>query len=217
MIISISRAIPRKLSAASFALAGIFLFAGFIHGNTVQFAIAVSGLVLAAAMICFSAKDLPSLLSCLGLSSFTSKAFYFSLAGLGMGISLSLIYRICSNLSLFPATLTGIAWVVPLVGITEELFFRGYLQGVVSSHSTLVSIVIAALGHTLYKYLVLKSLRSPMAFDFPVLLILTLGAGLLFGLSRALSKSTIPPLIAHGIFDVLVYGGLSSWPIWVWS
>lgn len=217
MTFSIRPAITSKLTAASFALGGILLFAWFIHGNTVQFAIDVSGLVLAAAMISFSAKDLPSLLSGLGVSSFTTKAFYYSLAGLGMGISLALICRIRSNLSLFPATLTGIAWVVPLVGVTEELFFRGYLQGVLSTHGTIASIVISSLGHTLYKYLVLRSVPYPAAFDFPVLLILTFGGGLLFGLSRALSKSIIPPAIAHGVFDVLAYGGLSSWPAWVWS
>jgi membrane protease YdiL (CAAX protease family) len=217
MTFSIRRAAAGKLTAASFALGGIFVFAWFVHGNSVQFAIAVSGLVIAAAMISFSAKDLPSLLSYLGLSSFTTKAFYYSLAGLGMGVSLALICRIQSNLSLFPATLTGIAWIVPLVGVTEELFFRGYLQGVLSTHGIIAAIVASALGHTLYKYLVLRSLPSPMAFDFPVLLILTLGGGLLFGLLRALSKSTIPPAIAHGVFDVLVYGGLSTWPVWVWS
>jgi membrane protease YdiL (CAAX protease family) len=134
-----------------------------------------------------------------------------------LGVSLALVCRVLSNLSLFPAALKGIAWVVPLVGMTEELFFRGFLQGTLSTRSTWASIVVPALGHALYKYLVLQSLPDPSAFNFPVLLVLTFAGGIIFGLLRALSKSTLPPAAAHGIFDVLVYGGLSAWPPWVWG
>jgi membrane protease YdiL (CAAX protease family) len=217
MTCSLRRAIAGKPVAASFALGGILVFAWFIHGNPVQFAIALSGLLLAAAMISFSAKDLPALLTCLGLDSFNVKTAGYSLVGLGLGILLALVCRVLSNLGPFPATLTGIAWVVPLVGITEELFFRGFVQGTLSTRGNIAAVVVPALGHTLYKYLVLRSLPDPTGFDFPVLLVLTFAGGITFGLLRTLSKSIIPAAAAHGIFDVLVYGGLSTWPAWVWG
>lgn len=217
MTFSPRRAIAGKPATAGLALGGILVFAWFIHGNPAQFAIALSGLLLTAAMISFWAKDLPSLLTCLGLRSFTWKTAGYSLAGLGLGILLALVCRVQSNLSPLPATLTGIAWVVPLVGMTEELFFRGFLQGTLSTRGNIAAVVVPALGHTLYKYLVLSSLPDPTGFDFPLLLVLTFACGVTFGLLRSLSKSIIPAAAAHGIFDVLVYGGLSVWPAWVWG
>jgi hypothetical protein len=73
MTFSLRRAIGGKPVTVSLALGGILIFAWFVHGNTAQFAIALSGLILAAAMISFSVKDLPSLLICLGLNSFTKQ------------------------------------------------------------------------------------------------------------------------------------------------
>jgi hypothetical protein len=49
------------------------------------------------------------------------------------------------------------------------------------------------------------------------LVIFTFVVGLLCGVSRVLSKSIIPACVAHGVFDILVYGGLSTWPVWVWN
>jgi len=34
---------------------------------------------------------------------------------------------------------------------------------------------------------------------------------------REVSGSVIPPVIAHALFDIIVYGGASLAPVWIWS
>jgi membrane protease YdiL (CAAX protease family) len=212
------RTIGKKETAAGVALAGMLVFAVFVHGGPVQFTLALCGLTLTAATIGVSAGGLSSLLALVGLRSFDRATAWYSLAGLGIGVCLAVICRLCTLLGPFPAALTPVAGVVPLVGITEELLFRGYLQSALADRGPLFSIAVSTLGHTLYKYLVLRSLPpGPVAFDFPLLAALTFAIGLVFGLLRSKSNSILPPALAHGVFDMLVYGGLSSWPPWVWG
>ncbi|MCK5693629.1 MAG: CPBP family intramembrane metalloprotease, partial [Bacteroidales bacterium] len=54
-------------------------------------------------------------------------------------------------------------------------------------------------------------------FDFFYLIFWTFLGGLLIGTLRELSGSTIPPVIAHAVFDIILYGGLAIAPVWVWS
>jgi membrane protease YdiL (CAAX protease family) len=127
------------------------------------------------------------------------------------------LYRGISKVSLLPQTLTFIALIAPMIGITEELLFRGFLQGKLSSINIYAAIVLTSFAHTLYKYLVLRSLPSDIGTDFFLLIVVTFIAGLMFGVLRVLSRSIIPSCLTHGVFDVLVYGGFSTWPVWVWS
>jgi membrane protease YdiL (CAAX protease family) len=104
-----------------------------------------------------------------------------------------------------------------MIGITEELLFRGFLQGKLSGINIYAAILLSAFGHTLYKYLVLRSFPVDIGIDFLSLVVFTFIAGLMCGALRALSKSIIPACVTHAVFDILVYGGLSTWPVWVWK
>jgi membrane protease YdiL (CAAX protease family) len=78
-------------------------------------------------------------------------------------------------------------------------------------------VVYASTVHTCYKLLVILSLSVPLQFDFFFLVAWTFVGGILFGSLRELSGSTLPPVIAHAVFDVVLYGGLATVPVWVWT
>lgn len=178
--------------------------------------LALGGLLLSGLIIGFSLRQI-SLLELFGLGKVDLRISLFTLAGLLIGCALGLFTRQHFMLGLFPASLTLIALLAPLVGAVEELVFRGYIQGILESLNRLFALVYAAVAHTGYKLLVIHSLGRPQEFDFLFLTQWTLLGGLVFGGLRFLSKSTFPPVLAHAVFDILLYGGSVIAPFWVWS
>jgi membrane protease YdiL (CAAX protease family) len=217
MISEISSTRIRRLITPAAVVTAICLFALFIHGGPYQRMMAVAALGSAAITISLSIPDLESLRTCLGLSGFSKKIAVCSLAGAGLGVLLAVRYRSIAKIDLLPQTLTIIAVIAPLIGSAEELLFRGFLQGKLSGINIYAAILLSTSGHTLYKYLVLWSLPSAGGVDFLSLVVFTFIVGLICGLLRVLSKSIIPACVSHAVFDVLVYGGLAAWPVWVWN
>jgi membrane protease YdiL (CAAX protease family) len=206
----------QHLIETTLALTGICIFALFIHGRPVHRMIAFAALSVAAVVISLSISDVQSFLKYLGLSEFSKKIGVYSLVGLVLGILMVLRCRSISNMALLPKTCTVIAVIAPIIGITEELLFRGFLQGKLSSINIYTAVILSTFGHTLYKSLVLRSLPVDIGIDFLSLIVFTFIAGLMCGVLRVLSKSIIPACVTHATFDILVYGGLSTWPVWVW-
>jgi membrane protease YdiL (CAAX protease family) len=56
----------------------------------------------------------------------------------------------------------------------------------------------------------------PADINVGFLALWTFGVGLLFGTVRHLSKSLLPSLTAHVLFDILVYAEFTTAPWWVW-
>lgn len=152
-----------------------------------------------------------------GIGKPSLKFFLYSLAGLLLGCAMGMFTRQHFKLTLLPTTLTLIALIAPLTGAMEELVFRGYIQGKLNPLNRIFALVYAALAHTAYKLLVIYSLGRPQEFDFLFLAQWTLLGGLAFGGLRLLSNSIFPPVLAHAVFDILLYGGLLLAPFWVWA
>ena len=203
--------------AAVLVIGGMCIFGSFIHADRWHRLISFAGLALAAGVVSYSVRDIRSLLVVFGLSRFNRMVIYFSLAGIFFGMLLGLVYNFIKADSLFPITLTRFAILAPLIGITEELVFRGYVQGKAAAAGSLASVLIASAGHTLYKYLVIRTVEIDLGTYFPSLVLFTFLAGLVFGLMRETSRSILPPALAHALFDILVYGGESMAPVWIWS
>lgn len=198
------------------SFAGILIFAGFIHHSLPLKLLAFAGLAGAAAIIGASIRDKP-ILGAFGIGRFDRKILLYAIPAIALGISLGILTRNRFELTLMPQGLTGVAFVAPLVGASEELIFRGYYQGELRVAGKGFSLICASALHSLYKLLLILSLGTPLQFDFFFLIFWTFLGGLLFGILRELSSSAIPPVLAHAFFDVLLYGGLSSAPLWVWS
>lgn len=197
-------------------VAGIFLFALFIHKPWPLKSIALSALLASGVVIGFSIRQV-SLLSLFGIGKPNLRIYLFLIAGLLLGTALGIFTRYHFELSLLPATLTLVAVTAPLTGAMEEFLFRGYIQGKLNSINRIFAVIYAAIAHTCYKLLVIHSLGRPLEFDFLFLAQWTFLGGVAFGILRLLSKSIFPPLMAHAIFDILLYGGLLVAPFWVWS
>ena len=198
------------------AFAGILIFAGFIHQAFPLILLALGGLAGTAALIGYSTRNLP-VLKTFGLDSFNRKVLLFILPAIALGTVLGILTRNRFELTLIPEGFTGVAFVAPLVGVSEELVFRGYIQGQLRPGGKIFSIVSASAMHTSYKLLLILTLAVPLQFDFFFLVFWTFVGGMLFGTLRELSQSTIPPLFAHALFDVILYGGMATAPVWVWS
>jgi membrane protease YdiL (CAAX protease family) len=205
-----------RIRDVSIVMAGILLFALFIHDPLPLRAIAFAGLTGAALMIGYSMRGI-SILHAFAVYALNRKVFIYLIPAIVLGIGLGLLTRNVFDLSLLPGAVTGIAFITPVIGATEELIFRGYIQGHVRPIGRIFSIVYASTVHTCYKLLVILSLSVPLHFDFFFLIFWTFVGGLAFGALRELSRSTIPPIIAHAAFDIMLYGGMSVAPVWVWS
>lgn len=198
------------------AFAAILIFAGFIHHRFPLRLIAFAGLAGTAAMIGLASRN-KSLLKSFGLSAWNRKVLLYVLPGMALGLVLGILTRNRFELPLLPEGYTGVALVAPLIGAFEELVFRGYFQGQLRSGGKFFSIAFASAFHTCYKLLLILTLAVPLQFDFFFLIFWTYVGGMLFGTLRELSGNTIPPAIAHAVFDVILYGGLATSPAWVWT
>lgn len=206
----------RQLGIVSLALCGLLVFALFIHHPWPAKIFALSGLLGTAILVAFTLRQ-TSPMDVLGLGKPGLSVYLYCLAALILGLVLGMVTRSHFRLTLLPATLTLVALIAPLTGAMEELLFRGYIQGLLNPQNRFVALIYAALAHTAYKVLVIYSLGRPLEFDFLFLAQWTLAGGLAFGGLRLLSRSIYPPLIAHAVFDILVYGGSLTVPFWVWS
>lgn len=205
------------LLSAILVIGGMCIFGLFIHDNSWWRIVSFVGLALVAVVVSLSARDFKSLLFVFGLGRLTRKVINFCVAGIIFGMLLGLVYNFIKADSLLPTTLTSFALIAPLIGIMEELVFRGFLQSRFASSGPLVSVILAASGHTLYKYLVIRTVPVDLNTNIFSLIILTFLVGVVFGIMREGSRSVIPPALAHAVFDIIVYGGASMAPVWIWS
>ena len=207
---------PQRIRDVSLSVLGILLFAASIHQAFPIRLLAFGGLAGTGAIIAYSIRDL-SIPKAFGLDQFHRKVLLYCLPAIALGAILGMLTRNSFDLSLFPVRITGVALVAPLVGVVEELIFRGYIQGHLHPIGRIFSVVYTSTVHTSYKLLVILTLSFPLQFDFFFLVFWTFVGGLLFGALREFSGSTLPPAIAHAVFDVVLYGGLATIPVWVWT
>lgn len=206
-----------SLLDAVLVVTGICLFAIFIHRDPWVQIISFAALLFTGIVIIRSAENYSSLLSVFGMIPVSKRIIPYVIAGLLFGIILGFWYNIKFDYPLLPSPLTKLAIIAPLIGITEELVFRGYVQTKSASAGVLFSIVFASIGHTLYKYLVIKTLPIDLGLSLTMLILLTFSYGIVAGILRHYSKSVIPPAGAHALFDIIVYGGVASAPVWIWG
>lgn len=152
-----------------------------------------------------------------GMSRPRHPAAAWMAAGALLGALLGAAYRIHKGASAWPAALGWFAVLAPAIGAVEELTYRGFVQSGFRGYGRLAAVVLAAAGHAAYKYLLFAWRPGLAPADLDFLAPATFLAGILFGGLRQAARSAWPPVLAHAVFDILVYGALDQPPWWVWN
>lgn len=204
------------LSEATLCSLGLIAFSYFIHYKFPVRLFSFAALLLSAYIISRNLRSLTVLRKSFGESTTEIFTLIYLVTGAVTGLSLSLFYRWHLDISLFPKSIHSFAITAALIGCMEEVVFRGYLQESVRSINGPFSIFFSTLSHTVYKCCLFLSPVIETDIDVGFLALWTFGAGIIFGTIRHLSKSLLPSLSAHVIFDILVYAEFVDAPWWVW-
>ena len=195
---------------------GFMAFAYFIHDQFPKRIISFVGLMLPAYIMSRQCYSLSDLYKVFGILKISKKLLLFIIVGIMLGLIYAALYRNVLSIPIFPKTIRNFAAVAALIGILEELVFRGFIQGHVRSINPYFSILFGTISHTAYKCCLFLSPVIEHKIDIQFLMIWTFIGGLVFGLLKEFSKSVIPSAIAHSSFDILAYAECVVAPWWVW-
>jgi membrane protease YdiL (CAAX protease family) len=206
----------RALTGAIICSFALMTFSFFIHFEFPLKLISLSALVLAAYLLGSQLHTLQDLWRKTAESFTFTVPFFYSLTAVVCGILLAIFYRWFLGISMFPDSIHPFVIIAALTGAIEELVFRGYLQEQVRSINGMFSILFSTISHTGYKCCLFMVPAAAAGIDIPNLAFWTFLFGILFGTIKHLSKSIVPPLLAHTLFDILVYAEFIKAPWWVW-
>ena len=192
------------------------IFSFFISFTFPLKLISLFSLLAAAWIISENIKGVADLRKITGVLPSPPYLILFIVTGILGGMALAIFYRWYLYAPLIPKSVSGFALVASLIGGMEELVFRGYLQDSVKKYGTLFSITFGTISHTCYKCCLFLSPMAIQKVDIGFLALWTLIAGMIFGTIKHYSKSILPPLIGHALFDIWVYAGFVNAPWWVW-
>jgi len=191
------------------------LFAYFLFRPFPLTFFSVLGIAVVAIIIANWINTVGTLSETLGLAV-PSRKYLNTLIGFFAGLVLALTYRLYMGI---PVLAGGFGWFVmiaALIGASEELIFRGFLQGFMKQIHPLVAIFGAAFSHAAYKFCLFINQHGNSALDLKYLFLLTFIVGVFAGYLREKSQSVLPVVIGHVVFDVFVYGDSLFVPWWVW-
>lgn len=194
---------------------GFMLFAYFLFRPFPLMFLSILGLVTPAVIIANQINSVDKLSKAIGLPLPYPK-YRYSIVGILAGLILALIYRLSLGI---PVMMEGLGWFVviaALIGASEELIFRGFLQGFMKQIHPRVAIFGAALSHAAYKFCLFINQHGNSVLDLKYIFLLTFLVGVLAGYLREKSGSVLPVVVGHVVFDVIVYGDSLVEPWWVW-
>jgi len=203
------------LATVSIGMVGFALCA---HQDMPWLAVAIMALVVVAATIGWMSIGDACPAAVLGLDRCSVKIALMALVGIGMGVGGGLWHR--SELGIGPQSVAGVepfVIVACLTRATEGLVYRGWLQGKARAFGWLVAVVAAAVAHAAYKTMLFAWPAAPGAVDLAGVARWTLVGGIVLGLLRVLSGSVMPSIMAHAVFDFVVYRSVAHAPWWVWG
>lgn len=197
--------------------AGMVVFATFAHLRLPWSLPGAAGLVLAAAAIGGSLRSAGRPMVLLGLERFSRRAALFCLVGLILGTASAVHHRTQLGIPPWPGGLAAFAPVACLIGVTEELIYRGWLQSTARPLGWPAAVVIAAVAHAAYKTALFAWPPGPALTDYQAIALWTFAGGIVLGVLRQVAGHVVPSMVAHAAFDVVVYGSFVHALWWVWS
>ena len=204
------------LSEAILCSLGLMVFSFLIQYKFPLRILSFAALFISAIIISRNLRSLPDLKKIIHENISSGSTLLYIILGIAPGIVLAVCYRWHLEISLFPGSFHLFVIAAALIGCTEELVFRGFIQEYVKRINGPFSILFSTLSHTGYKICLFLSPVITANIDVGFLAFWTFIIGILFGTIRHLSKSVLPSLSAHALFDILVYAEFAQAPWWVW-
>jgi len=206
---------PSLIEAAICSFA-FMLFAFFIQYPFPVSLVSFISLLIPAYLISNNLNSLHDLTRITGEVPSLKLSILFTMIGICGGITLAVMYRWHLDAPLMPQSIQWFAVTAAVIGCMEELVFRGYIQDSLKNYGPLASVSFSTLSHTGYKCCLFLSPAAILKVDIGFLALWTIIAGSIFGMIRHFTKSIIPPLAAHALFDIWVYAEFTKAPWWVW-
>jgi membrane protease YdiL (CAAX protease family) len=198
---------------------GMVVFALFAHRGMPWAVPSGAGLLLSAGVVGVSLRRAAHPRKLLGISGAGPRLGVAVIIGIGSGVAAGLWQR--GQASVPHEAATGLPLFVLLaclIGIAEELVYRGWMLGRLSPLGWPVSVGVAAVAHAAYKTALFawppEAVTS--AFDLGGIALWTVLGGLMLGGLRVTSGSVLPAMLAHAVFDAVVYSAYAAAPWWVW-
>ena len=191
------------------------VFSLFIHSAFPKNLISIGGLLLSGFIISRYIFSFRSFMQEFGLV-FPRRIIAFLVIGLFLGFIYSSSYRLTSGTGILPKSLHQFTLVAALIGAIEELIFRGFIQGHARKINITFAVLFATFSHSAYKCCLFILPANNLDIHIGVLFLFTFIAGILLALLKEISKSTLPAILAHVVFDVMIYGECLQAPWWVW-
>jgi membrane protease YdiL (CAAX protease family) len=206
------------VSEALAVAAGLAGFALCSHQGLPWIIAGATGFLLAASTLGWSLVRVPRPAALLGFASCSRRIAFFTAGGCVLGLGLGGLHRWRLGLPLAPVGgLEAFAALACLIGATEELVYRGWLQGRLRELGWPVAVLGAAVAHAGYKTLLFAWPGETAPVNLLVIGFWTVTGGVFFGWLREFSGSLLPPLFAHAVFDLMTYGAVARAPWWVWT
>jgi membrane protease YdiL (CAAX protease family) len=197
------------------AQAGLFAFAALHHRPGWWF-VAWAGLLLACLMM-FRRAGQVGWSEAFGLRASRASLMTGLAPAVALGIALGMSARVTSMDVMAPVTLTLVGPLTALIGGTEELMFRGYVQGALQPQGRWLAVFVTAFGYAAYKMVLFLGWPEPTGVAVWHMGFYTFITGLVLALWRSLSGHVWFSVAAHMAFDLWLYGDRTVVPWWVWG
>ncbi len=211
------RGLGRPVVEAAAAWAGMVLFALFVRSGLPWVVLSGAGLLVTALAVANSFRVERRPAAILGFSPVSGKVAAYLILGCAVGAGLGILHRVVWEMGALPRGFGRFVFVAVAIGASEELVYRGYVQGRLRRLGWVIAVLLAAAAHTAYKAALFAFPPEGVVIDLEFLAVWTLIGGVVFGALRELSGSVLAPLAAHVLFDIVVYGENVQAPWWVWS
>lgn len=196
------------------------VFALLAHGGPVAMVAAGICLFVVAAIIGRSLGQAPRPAALLGLAGPTAHLVSLTLVGVALAVAAGVLHR--GQPGVLPGATRGwhlFVLLAAVIGVAEELLYRGWMMTRLAPLGWPAAVVLAALAHAGYKtaLFVWPPDTVIVSYDLWSMLLWTAVGGTLLGVLRASSRSVVPAAIAHAAFDLVVYSSFAAPPWWVWG
>jgi len=200
------------------AAGGLVVFGLVSHRGLPWAALGASAVLVAAAAIARSLRRAVRPAALLGLGRVTARTASWSIPGMLLGTGAAFLHRQGMGISIWPVAGAGaFALVACMIGATEEVVYRGWLQGTLRPFGWHAAVACSAVAHAAYKTALFAWLPGSEIMDLAAIALWTTVGGVVLGMLREISDSLLPAILAHVAFDFMVYGTLNHAPWWVWS